>query len=381
MSLAQKRKSKRVDCSTVCPEWECRQPGEHEGIWVVGEMEGRSVSEPSLQMLTPARAVAHKLGTFVEGVLLGADEGALRDAASEMIKRGADRATLIVGEELSEPVPPVYASAVAALARERKPDVILLSATMRGREIAPYVASLLRAGITADCTQFDVDEDSGDLFMIRPPFAAILLAYIKTPTRRPQIATARPNVFPMPPRDDAREGTIEVRKASVYAMRDPRMRLVRSEVLRKDDVPLEKAEYVVAGGKGVGTREGFAALEELARVLGGVVAGSRRAVDLGLVPHERQVGQTGKSVRPKLYVAVGISGAAQHVMGIREAGIVVAINIDRDAPIFRNADYGIVADWREVVPALIREIERRRGQDGAGSGAAVSQDGHRGTGT
>ncbi|MFP3283620.1 MAG: electron transfer flavoprotein subunit alpha/FixB family protein [Nitrososphaeria archaeon] len=367
MSLAQKRKSKRVDCNSLCPEWGCRQPGEHDGIWVVGEMEGDGISEPSLQMLTPARAVSQRLGTFVEGVLLGADEGALRRAASEMIKRGADRATIVVGDQLADHIPAVRASAIASLAEERRPDVILLAATMRGRETAPYVAASLRAGITADCTQFDVDEDSGDLFMIRPPFAAILLAYIKTPSRRPQIATARPNVFPMPPRDESRDGPVELRDAAAYVKAEPRMRLIRSDVLRRDEVPLEKAEYVVAGGKGVGTREGFAALEELAKSLGGVVAGSRRAVDLGFVPHEKQVGQTGKSVRPKLYIAVGISGAAQHVIGIREAGIVVAVNSDGNAPIFKSADYGIVADWHDVLPALIREISARRTSPGKGT--------------
>ena len=367
MSLAEKRKAKRINCATLCPEWECRQPGEYEGIWVVGELEDGSISEPSLQMLTPARTMAQKLGTFVEGIVLGPDEGIARAAAEEMIRRGADRATIIVGEELRDRIPALMASAIASLAEERRPDVILMSATMRGREIAPYVAALLRAGITADCTQFDVDEESGDLFMIRPPFAAIMLAYIKTPTRRPQIATARPNVFPTPPRDESRSGDVVVRSASDYVKVRPKMRLVRSEMLRRDEVPLEKAEYIVAGGKGVGTKEGFAALEALANALGGVVAGSRRAVDLGLVPHEKQVGQTGKSVRPKLYIAVGISGAAQHVMGIREAGTVVAINIDRDAPIFKSADYGIVADWREVVPVLIREIEARR-RSGSGKG-------------
>ncbi len=361
MSLAEKRKAKRVNCATVCPDWGCRQPGEHEGIWVVGELEDGIISEPSLQMLTPARTVAQKLGTFVEGIVPGSGEAEARTAAEEMIRYGADRATIIVGDELADRIPAVLASAIASLADERRPDVILMSATMRGREVAPYIASLLRAGITADCTQFDVDEDSGDLFMIRPPFAAILLAYIKTPTRRPQIATARPNVFPMPPRDESRSGPVEVKRAVDYVKVRPQMRLIRSEVLRKDEVPLEKAEYVVAGGKGIGTKEGFAALEALANALGGVVAGSRRAVDLGLVPHEKQVGQTGKSVRPKLYIAVGISGAAQHVIGIREAGTVVAINVDRDAPIFKSADYGIVADWHEVLPALLREIEARKG--------------------
>ncbi|MET1101453.1 MAG: electron transfer flavoprotein subunit alpha/FixB family protein [Pyrodictiaceae archaeon] len=355
---AAKRKEKKVDCEKLCPEWGCRQPYEYEGVWVVGELEDGNISEPSLQMLTPARRVADKLETFVEGVLLGYDKEALERAAREMIYHGADRVRVLVDPERLKPyIAEVYARTIAFMADKYKPEIIFFPATMRGRELAPYVANTLRAGITADCTQFDVDQD-GDLLMIRPPFAAILLAYIKTPTRRPQISTARPNIFPTPERDETRKGEIIWEDPSTIPIPRPRTRLLKVEILKREELPIEKAEYIVAGGRGVGTPEGFKMLEELARLLGGVVAGSRKAVDLGLIPHEKQVGQTGKSVRAKLYIAVGISGAAQHTVGIRECNLVVAINKDPDAPIFKAADYGIVADWREVVPILIEELRK-----------------------
>ncbi|MET1128442.1 MAG: electron transfer flavoprotein subunit alpha/FixB family protein [Thermoproteota archaeon] len=360
-SIVEKRKQKRVDCDKLCPEWGCSQPSEYEGVWVVGEVEeGVGITEPSLQMLTPARYIAGKLQTFVEGVLVGYDRRLLEEAAREMVYHGADRVRILYSEKLKPYVAEVYARVLAQMAEAYKPDVIFFPATMRGRELAPYVANTLRAGITADCTQFDVDEESGDILMIRPPFAAIMLAYIKTPTRRPQIATARPNVFPVPPRDESRKGELLWEDEAKFNIPRPRARPVRVEAYKREEIPIEKAEYIVSGGRGVGTPEGFKVLEELAEILGGVVAGSRKAVDLGLVPHEKQVGQTGKTVRAKLYIAVGISGAAQHTVGIRECKVVVAINKDPDAPIFRHADYGIVADWKEVVPLLIEELRRRK---------------------
>ena len=348
-----------VDCSKLCPEWGCEDVRSYRGVWVVGEVdeERGEISEYSLQLLTPGRMVADKLGVKLEGVLLGSDKAVLERAAREMIYHGADAVRILASEKLRPYVAEVYARALAKLAALRKPEVIFIAATMRGREIAPYVANTLRTGITADCTQFDVDSD-GNLVMIRPPFAAILLAYIKTPTRRPQMATARPNVFPLPPRDESRRGEIVWEDESILADIKPRTRLLRVRKLELKETPIEKAEYVVAGGRGVGTPEGFKMLEELASILGGVVAGSRKAVDLGLIPHEKQVGQTGKSVKAKLYIAVGISGAAQHVIGIRECRVVVAINKDPEAPIFKHADYGIVADWREVVPLLIEELRK-----------------------
>ncbi|MEM3544835.1 MAG: electron transfer flavoprotein subunit alpha/FixB family protein, partial [Nitrososphaerota archaeon] len=183
------------------------------------------------------------------------------------------------------------------------------------------------------------------------------LAHIRAPERRPQLSTVRPNVFKLPSRDVSRRGELIEEKVDVPP---PRIKLISSEEVKVEEVPIEKAEIIVSGGRGLGSPEGFKLLEKLAELVGGVVAGSRKAVDAGWIPHERQVGQTGKSVKASLYIAVGISGAAQHLFGIREAGIVVAINNDPEAPIFENADYGIVADYREAVPALIEEITNRR---------------------
>jgi len=348
----------RVDCSKICPEWPCEQPDEFKGVWVVAETDEDGIVEASLQMLTPARRIAEKLGEKVSAVLLG-PPGVSRHAR-ELISRGADEVIVVEDEGLREYYPDVYGAVVAELARRHKPSTILVAATSRGREMAPYIANTLRTGITADCTDFDVDEETGDVLMIRPPFAAIMLAYIRTPTRRPQIGTARPNVFPAPPRDEARQGSVRIEKVEVPK---PRAKLLSRRRLERREVPIEKAEVIVAGGRGVGGPEGFKLLERLAALLGGVVAGSRKAVDAGWIPPERQIGQTGRSVKPVLYIAVGISGAAQHMIGVREARRIVAINIDPEAPIFSQADYGVVGDYREIVPALIEELEelKRRG--------------------
>jgi electron transfer flavoprotein alpha subunit len=218
----------RVDCSKLCPEWPCEQPDEFRGVWVVAELGDEGIAEPSLQMLTPARRIAEKLGEPVTGVILG-PPGSGR-WADELIKRGADEVIVAEHEGLSEYYPDVYGEVVARLAAERKPSVILLAATARGREMAPYIANTLRAGITADCTDFEVDEKTRDVLMIRPPFAAIMLAYIRTPFRRPQIGTARPNVFPIPPRDESRTGRVEVVKVDPPK---PRARLVSKRRIGK----------------------------------------------------------------------------------------------------------------------------------------------------
>lgn len=340
------------DQGKLCPEWEETRKEDFRGVWVVGEVYRERIAEASLQMLTPARQVAEKLGVDVAGVVLG---HRVRECAQEMIYHGADRLILVDHPSLETYFPEVYAATVAQLAKASRPELILMAGTMRGRETAPYLANLLRTGITADCTGFDVDPESRDVLQIRPPFGALMLASIKTPHRRPQIATARPNIFPLPERDEGRRG--EVAEVAVEVPK-PRGRLIGARPMERRALLLEKAEYVVSGGKGIGGPEGFGLLEELASLMGGLVAGSRKAVDAGWVTPDRQVGQTGKAVRPVLYVAVGISGAAQHVFGIREAGRVVAINTDPEAPIFRHADYGVVADYRQILPLLIEEIRR-----------------------
>ncbi len=348
----------RVKCEDLCPEWPCEQPEEFKNVWVYGEIEpGRGIREPSLQMLTPARKIAEKLEGKVVGLLIGHQVTAYAD---DFIKYGADEVLVVDDERLKEYYPDVYGHVIVQLSLKYKPEVILLAATMRGRELGPYVANTLRAGITADCTDFDVDEKTRDVLLIRPPFAAIMLAYIRTPFRRPQIGTARPNVFPLPPRDESRRGEVILEKVDIPK---PRTRLLKRIRIEKREVPIEKAEVIVSGGKGLGSPEGFKLLQRLADMLGGVIAGSRKAVDAGWIPPERQVGQTGRSVKPILYIAVGISGAAQHMIGVREAGRIVAINTDPDAPIVRQADYSIIGDYREIVPAIIEELEelKRKG--------------------
>ncbi|MCE4607685.1 MAG: electron transfer flavoprotein subunit alpha/FixB family protein [Caldisphaeraceae archaeon] len=335
----------------ICPEWDCQKLEDFKNVWVVGEVDENGITEASLQMLTPASKIASKLNTKIIGVLVGYN---VKKFANQFIEYGADEVIVLDDEGLSMYSPHVYARAIAELAKDQKPAVIFISATMKGRELGPYVANTLRAGITADCTEFDVDEKTKDVLMIRPPFGAILLAYIKTPTRRPQVGTARPNVFKLPPRDPNRKGKIV--EVKVKEIEKPKTRLISKKMLPISEVPIEKAELLVSGGKGLGAIEGFNMLKDLAKTLNAPVAGTRKAVDMGWIPHEKQVGQTGKSVKPILYIGVGLSGAAQHTFGIREAEVVLAINNDPNAPIFNQSDYGVVADFREVLPALMKEL-------------------------
>ncbi|MFN4045997.1 MAG: electron transfer flavoprotein subunit alpha/FixB family protein, partial [Acidilobaceae archaeon] len=335
----------KVDCEKLCPEWPCEQPGEFRNVWVLIEAIEGFISEPSLQMLTPGRKIADKLGEKLVGVLVGYGVSGF---AEEIIKHGADEVIVVDDPSLETYYPRVYANVIVSLARKYKPSVILAPATKRGRELAPYIANTLKAGITADCTDFDVDESTKDVLLIRPPFAAILLAFIKTPFRRPQIGTARPNVFPVPPRDESRKG--EVIYESVEVKLEDKMKLVSRKKLHRAEVGVEKAEVIVSGGRGLGGPEGFKLLENLAELLDGVIGGSRKAVDAGWIEEYRQVGQTGRAVKSILYFAVGISGAAQHMLGVREAGRIIAVNIDPEAPIFTQSDYGVVGDYKEIIP-------------------------------
>ncbi|MCX8195863.1 MAG: electron transfer flavoprotein subunit alpha/FixB family protein [Acidilobaceae archaeon] len=343
----------KVECDKLCPEWPCEQPEEFKDVWVVVEAEEGRLNEASLQMLTPGRTIADKLKESLVGVLIGHGVSQL---AEDVIKYGADRVIVVDDERLSTYYPRVFGNVVVELARKYKPSVILAAGTRRGREFAPYIANALKAGITADCTDFDVDETTRDVLLIRPPFAAILLAYIKTPFRRPQIGTARPNVFPVPRRDEGKKGEVIFEKANVRE--EQKVRLISRERLERAKSGVEKASVIVSGGRGIGGPEGMKLLAKLAELLGGTLGASRKAVDAGWADHEMQVGQTGKSVKPILYLAVGISGSAQHMLGVREAQRIIAVNIDPEAPIFAQADYSVVGDYREVVPALIEELEK-----------------------
>jgi len=328
---------------------ECR------GVMIFAENLQGSVNEVSLQLLTPGRKIAEKLKVETTIVVFGRQNSKLAEGP---ISYGADRVIVVDDPRLETYYPNVYGDVLVQVVEREKPELLLIAGTLRGREMAPYVANNLGTGITADCTGFEVDETTRDVLQIRPPFGATMLAHIRTPKRRPQMATVRPNVFELPSPDQSRKGQVIIEDG--LSIPQPSIDLVSSQEVKKEEVAIEKAPILVSGGKGIGSRDGLKLVEELASELKGIVAGSRKAVDAGWITHERQVGQTGKTVKPTLYVAVGISGSAQHLFGIREAITVVAINIDPDAPIFESADYGIVGDYREIVPVVIERMKRQR---------------------
>jgi len=339
-------------------------------VWVVLEQHDGVAAEVSLELLGRARELADKLGVRVGAVLAGSGEGA-HALADEAVARGADTVYLAVHDDLGDYLALPYTRLVSTLVRTHEPQIVLYGATTTGRDLAPRVASTLRTGLTADCTDLRIGDFTAKgetyadlLYQIRPAFGGNIIATIVSPEHRPQMATVREGVMVMPPADAARTGDIvevPVERSSaplapadrvVLTDADFAVRLVR-RVQEEKKVDLKGARVVVAGGVGVGSREGFALVEELARTLGGVVGASRAAVDAGWIDHAHQVGQTGTTVRPKLYIACGISGSVQHRAGMDQSARILAINTDPGAPIFSVAHYGIVGDLHKVIPQLI----------------------------
>jgi len=341
-------------------------------VWVVVEQHDGVAAEVSLELLGRARELAHRLGVGVGAVLAGAGEAA-KALAPALVARGADTVYLADHEALADYLALPYARLVAGLIRAHTPQIVLYGATTTGRDLAPRVASALRTGLTADCTDLRIGDHSMKdmeytdlLYQVRPAFGGNIIATIISPEHRPQMATVREGVMVMPAADPERSGEV----VTVDFAPDPAdlaVRLVR-RVQEEKRVDLKGARVVVSGGVGVGSREGFALVEELARTLGGVVGASRAAVDAGWVAHDHQVGQTGTTVRPKLYIACGISGSVQHRAGMDQSARILAINSDPGAPIFSVAHYGIVGDLHKVIPLLIRAY---RTKGAAGDGAAA----------
>ncbi len=340
----------------VCKEWPPVNKDEWRGVWVFLETWGDSIEEASLQLLGEGRRLADRLEVPLTGIIVGHDLG---DLPKEAIYRGADQVIVADSPDLLTYNPQKYSQALYKLIVKYKPEIVLFPGTRRGREVASSVAIPLRTGLTADCTAFDVDE-RGNLIQIRPAFGGKIFAKIVTPDRRPQMASVRPNVFPTPPRDENRSGEVIREPVKV----DPsEVELLEFRETSQVEMPIDKAKVVVAGGYGLGIPKGLEMLRELARLLGGALAGSRKIVDLGWLPRSRQVGQTGKTIRPDLYIAVGISGTSQHMVGVQSAKVIVAINRDPKAPIFESCDYGVVADYREVIPLLLEELRKRLASD------------------
>jgi electron transfer flavoprotein alpha subunit len=340
-------------------------------VWVVVEQHDGVAAEVSLELLGRARELADTLGVAVGAVVAGAGE-AVKALAPVLIALGADTVYLADHGGLADYLALPYTRLVAGLVRTHQPQIVLYGATTTGRDLAPRVASTLRTGLTADCTDLRIGDFAAKgetfadlLYQIRPAFGGNIIATIVSPEHRPQMATVREGVMVMPEADERRTGAVvevpverssaPVAPADHIVLTDPdfAVTLVR-RVQEEKQVDLKGARVVVSGGVGVGSRDGFALVEELARTLGGVVGASRAAVDAGWVSHEHQVGQTGTTVRPKLYIACGISGSVQHRAGMDQSARILAINSDPLAPIFSVAHYGIAGDLHKVIPLLIQ---------------------------
>lgn len=340
-------KSEKVSCGDLA-SWS--------GVWVYGEFRHGVLAPVSLELLGIGRKLADSRKVPLTAVLIGADT---KDAAAQLIGHGADVVYRADNPALRYFTDEAYGAVLTNLIRQHKPEIVLAGATAIGRSFIPGVATTLGAGLTADCTQLAVREEDGALLQTRPAFGGNIMATIVCPDSRPQMSTVRPQVMKALAFDGARKGNI-VDVTLTPEQLSTRVRVLESCVSEQDDVNIQEAEILVAGGRGLDNAEGFTLMRELAASLGGAVAATRAAVDAGWISYPHQVGQTGKTVAPKLYVACGISGAIQHVAGMQSSETIVAINRDKNAPIFDVADLGVVGDLFEVVPKLLKKIEERR---------------------
>lgn len=327
----------------------------YKGVWVFAEQHKGSVATVALELLGEGRKLADKKKTKLSAIFIG---HGIKDKAKELIAYGADIVYIADDPGLKDFNDDSYAAILMTLAKQHKPEIILAGATAIGRSFFPKVASALHTGLTADCTVLDIDTESGHLHQTRPAFGGNIMATIVSPNHRPQMATVRHKVMKPAPRNDSRTGDIvEVRYTHSG---DLRTRVIKTIEELTETVNICEADIIVAGGRGLGGAKNFQMIEELAKALGGAVAATRGAVDEGWIPYSHQVGQTGKTVCPKLYIACGISGAIQHIAGMQSSEVIVAINKDPDAPIFNVATYGIVGDVHEVVPIMIKKIKELR---------------------
>ena len=352
-------------CIETCPEGAITEQGRAEadqgkidayrGVWVFAEQREGKVSGVGFELLGAGRKLADDLGVELCAVLLGAGES----EAKALIGHGADKVYMADDASLTAFNDEPYAHILAGLINEQKPEIVLAGATPIGRSFLPRVAARLWAGLTADCTELRVDKETRHLNQVRPAFGGNIMATILCPTTRPQIATVRPRVMKALEFDPARTGTIVPIAMDVP---EPRTKVIETvKEVSENAVNLQEAQFIVSGGRGMGKPEGFQLLEELAELLEGTVGASRAAVDEGWVTYRHQVGQTGKTVCPKIYIACGISGAVQHLVGMQSSDVIIAINRNPDAPIFNAATYGIVGDVYEVLPLLIKKIKAAKG--------------------
>ncbi|AJG97027.1 electron transfer flavoprotein subunit alpha/FixB family protein [Clostridium beijerinckii] len=325
---------------------------DYKGVWVFAEQREGELQKVSLELLGEGRRIADELGVNLTALLLGSN---IEGLAKTLAEHGADEVLVADDKNLEHYTTDAYTKVICDLANERKPGILFVGATFIGRDLGPRIAARLSTGLTADCTSIDVDVTNGDLLATRPAFGGNLMATIACPEHRPQMATVRPGVFAKITTDPSK---CKIEKVDVKLEdNDVRTKVLETIKAKKDIVDIAEADFIVSGGRGVGNKENFQLLKELAEALGGTVAGSRAAVEKGWIDGAYQVGQTGKTVRPQIYIACGISGAIQHVAGMQDSDLIIAVNKDDSAPIMKIADYAIVGDLTKVVPELIAQVK------------------------
>jgi electron transfer flavoprotein alpha subunit len=323
----------------------------NKGVWVVVEHDDSELRRVTLELLTEGKKLGSRLNEEVAAVLIGHK---VTNLAKTLAEYGADKIYLVENELLDKYTSDGYVHALVGAISKHKPSIVLIGATPRGRELAPRVAARLQVGLTADCTGLEID-DKGQLLQIRPAFGGNIMATILSPYTRPQMATVRPNVMKVGESDGTRQPNIVNVDVNI-SPRTVRTKLGQSVKEVTGAVKIEEANVVVSAGRGIGSRDNLRIIEELASVLNGAVGGSRAIVDVGFLPHHQQVGQSGKTVSPRVYFAIGISGAIQHIIGMQSSDFIIAINNDPEAPIFKVADIGIVGDLFKIVPAITEEL-------------------------
>ncbi len=353
-------------CIGVCPEGAIEEVQKEEatagadimdykGVWIFAEQRAGKLSSVSYELLGIGRKLSGDLSTDLSAVLFGATG----TEAKELIRWGADKVYHSKDPVFENFNDEPYAQLLTSLIKEHRPEIVLTGATPIGRSFIPRVAARLRTGLTADCTSLAVEQGTRNLLQIRPAFGGNIMATILCPNNRPQMATVRPRVMKRWQYDEARTGEVIDVKTEGITSRTKVLETVKE--VSDITANLQEADIIVSGGRGLGDPKGFKLIAELAELLGGAVGSSRAAVDAGWISYRHQVGQTGKTVCPKIYFACGISGAVQHLVGMQSSDIIIAINKNPEAPIFNVATYGIVGDLYEIIPLLIRRIKETRG--------------------
>ena len=330
---------------------------EYKGIFVFAEQRDKNIEKVSLELIGKAKELAAVINTTVTAVLLGFE---MDEQAKDLNCFGADKVIYVENENLDTYMTEPYTYSLVEVINKEKPEIVLFGATAIGRDLAPRVSARVKTGLTADCTGLDINtEENNNLMMTRPAFGGNIMATIACPDHRPQMATVRPGVMKQLPVN--KNSAVNVEKIQLNIPQE-HFNIQILDVIKQvqEKMKIEDAKVIISGGRGIGRPENFAMLEELAELLGGTIAASRAAVDAGWIAKDRQVGQTGKTVRPNLYIACGISGAIQHLAGMEESDLIIAINKDEYAPIFEVADVSIVGDINKIIPQFVEELKKLR---------------------